>query len=66
VITNNVLMDNGNCSCDYDRTNAGVGINSAENAEIAFNTFGGNFNNNGVYIQDGRHPVANTPFTITR
>ncbi len=59
VITNNVLMDNGNCSCDLDRTNAGVGINSAENAQIAFNTFGGNFNNNGVYIQNGRHPVAN-------
>ena len=59
VITNNVLMDNGNCSCDHDLTNAGIGINSAENAEIAFNTFGGNFNNNGVYIQNGRHPVAN-------
>ena len=59
VITNNVLMDNGNCTCDHDLTNAGVGINSAENAEIAFNTFGGNFNNNGVYIQNGRHPVAN-------
>jgi hypothetical protein len=36
-----------------------VGINSAENAEIIGNIFGGNFNRNGVYIQNGRHPVTN-------
>ncbi|HEU4488331.1 MAG TPA: malectin domain-containing carbohydrate-binding protein [Actinomycetota bacterium] len=59
VIKNNVLQDNGNCTCDRDLTNAGVGINSAENAEIIGNIFGGNFNGNGVYIQNGRHPVTN-------
>jgi len=44
------VADNGLYSLDVDRVNAGIGVSSSENADIGCNTFGGNYNRNGVVL----------------
>ncbi|CAN5577868.1 hypothetical protein BH20ACT23_BH20ACT23_23620 [soil metagenome] len=59
AILYNIARHNGLVSSDSDRKNAGIGVSSSENARIAFNRLGGNYNSNGIYLQDGRHPLRN-------
>ena len=49
-ILHNLVADNGLYSLDVDRVNAGIGVSSSENADIGCNTFGGNYNRNGVVL----------------
>ena len=55
----NLVKHNGLKSFDHDRANAGIGVSSSPNVVIAFNRLGGNYNRNGIYLQDGRHPLRN-------
>ena len=63
TIAYNIAKHNGLFSTDYDRKNAGIGVSSAENAWIAYNRLGGNYNSNGILLQDGRHPLRNIDVT---
>lgn len=66
VIERNLVQDNGLWPTDVDASNAGISISSSENAIVAFNVLGGNYQSprsatapNGVYLQSGRHPLVN-------
>ena len=59
IIRYNLVKKNGLKSFDLDRANAGIGVSSSANVVIAFNRLGRNYNRNGIYLQDGRHPLQN-------
>ena len=59
TIMYNIAKLNGLVSSDFDKKNAGIGVSSSENARIAYNRLGKNYNRNGIYLQDGRHPLRN-------
>jgi hypothetical protein len=66
TIARNTVKENGLWPTDLDRSNAGIVVNSSENATIARNVLGGNFmaegsetGPNGIYLQHGRHPLRN-------
>ncbi|MGH2700436.1 MAG: right-handed parallel beta-helix repeat-containing protein [Actinomycetota bacterium] len=58
-ITYNIAKRNGLFTWDRNNMHAGIGISSSENALIAYNRLGGNYNSNGIMLQDGRHPLRN-------
>jgi hypothetical protein len=59
TITYNIAKRNGRFKWDRNRMHAGIGVSSSENALIAHNRLGGNYNSNGILLQDGRHPLRN-------
>jgi hypothetical protein len=59
TIIYNTARHNGLLKSDSDRTNAGIGVSASENARIAYNRLGGNYNSNGIQLQDGRYPLRN-------
>lgn len=66
TIGRNTVMENGLWPTDLDKSNAGIVINSSENATVFGNVLGGNFEAegsetgpNGIYLQYGRHSLRN-------